>query len=208
MKIFSKILLGAAGVVGGYFAVIAGAYMPSVFNEAKKNHRDNCEYLMILGGNVFGADTPSPQLVERMKTAAEYLKENKECFVVPCGGCFRREQKKSEAQIIADYLVEQGIDEGRIILEDKSTTTVENFEFAAEIIKTHSGKDISEVDVAFLSSDYHIYRASVIAECCGFEKIGKVSSPTPSEASKRFVREYIVAFDLFRYVLKCKVKKH
>lgn len=207
MRPFSKILLGAAGVVGGYFTLTAGAYMPFVIKEAKKNYRDDCEYLMVLGGNVIGADTPSPQLFERMKSAAEYLNENKSCFVIPCGGCFRSEQKKSEARIIADYLVKQGIDESRIILEDKSTTTVENFEFASEIIKAHSGRDISGVNVAFLSSDYHIFRASVIAKCCGIENIGKVSSPTPSEASKRYIREYFVAADLFRYALKSKFEK-
>ena len=208
MKTVSKILLGAAGAVGGYFALTAGAYMPLVIRDSKKNYCDGCEYLMVLGGNVFGADTPSPQLLQRMKSAAEYLHENKDCFVIPCGGCFRPKQKKSEAKIIADYLVEQGIDESRIIPEDKSTTTVENFEFASEIIKAHSGRDIANVSVAFLSSDYHLFRASVIAKNCGFKNIGKVSSPTPSESYKRYVREYFVAADLFRYVVECKLKKH
>lgn len=207
MKTVSGIIAGAAGVIGGYFALTAAAYMPFVIKESRKNYRDNCEYLMILGGNIIGADTPSPQLVERMKTAAEYLKENKDCFVVPCGGCFRPEQKKSEAAIIADYLVAEGIAEERFILEDKSTTTVENFEFASELIKAHSGKGIDDVKVAFLSSDYHIFRASVIAGCCGIKNIGKVSSPTPSEANKRYVREYFVAADLFRYVIKNKLSK-
>ena len=207
MKTVSKIVTGVAGVIGGYFALTAAAYMPFVIKESRKNYRDNCEYLMILGGNVIGADTPSSQLVARMKTAAEYLKENNDCFVVPCGGCFRPEQKKSEAAIIADYLIGQGIAPERIILEDKSTTTVENFEFASEIIKAHSGKEIDDVKVAFLSSDYHIFRASVIANCCGMKNIGKVSSPTPSQASKRYLREYVVAADLFGYVIKNKLGK-
>ncbi len=201
MKKASKIILGAFGAVGGYFAVTAGAYMPFVIKEAKKKYRDDCGYLMILGGDIIGADTPSPQLFERMKSAAEYLKENEKCFVVPCGGCFRPGQKKSEANIIADYLIEQGIDEKRIIPEDKSTTTFENFVFAAEIIKAHSGKELSDNDIAFLSSDYHIFRSSVIAKCCGMGKVGKVSSPTPSEAYKRFVREYFVGYDLLWRVI-------
>ena len=96
----SKIILGAVGAVGGYFALTAGAYMPFVIKESKKKYRDDCGYLMILGGDIIGADTPSPQLLERMKSAAGYLKENENCFVVPCGGCFRPGQKKSEAKII------------------------------------------------------------------------------------------------------------
>lgn len=192
-KLITGILGGAAGVV----AVTAGAYMPFVISEARKNHNDKCDYLLILGGNVIGADTPSPQLFERMKAAAKYLRENENVVAIPCGGCFREGQEKSEARIIADYLISQGVDEGRIILEEKSTTTYENFEFAAEIIKNHSGKEISELSVAFLSSDYHIHRASIIAKQSGFLNCGKVSCPTPGKAMKRFAREYIVAFEMF-----------
>lgn len=207
MKIFSKILLGAAGTVAGFYGLTAAFYMPCVISEARKNHRDGCDYLMVLGGNVIGEDTPSPQLLERMKAAAAYLKENTECFIIPCGGCFRNGQKKSEAEIIADYLVEQGIDESRIILEDKSTTTVENFKFALEIIKNHSGKDISETRIAFLSSDYHIYRAALFAKTCGLENPLKVSCPTPKEAYKRYARECFVAPDLFAQIIKSKIKR-
>ncbi|MBQ8015519.1 MAG: YdcF family protein [Clostridia bacterium] len=202
MKTVSKILLGTVGGVVGFAALTAGLYLPLVICDAKKNHRDKCDYLMVLGGNVIGADTPSPQLFERMKAAAVYLKENTDCFIIPCGGCFRPDQKKSEARIISDYLTEQGIDENRIILEDKSTTTFENFEFALKIIESHSGKNVSEVKTAFLSSDYHVFRASKIAECCGFKAVGKVSCPTPEQASARYLREYIVAFELFAKVLK------
>lgn len=198
MRKVLKAALGLAGGIAGYLVLTAGAYMPFVIADAKRNYRDDCDYLMVLGGNVFGADTPSPQLLERMKSAAAYLKENESCFIVPCGGCFRPEQKKSEAEIIASYLIEQGIDENRIILEDKSTTTYENFEFALEIIKKHSGKTPEHSRIAFLTSDYHIHRASIIAKRCGLENPGRVSCPTPKEAAQRYVREYFVAYELLR----------
>jgi uncharacterized SAM-binding protein YcdF (DUF218 family) len=177
--------------------------MPRVIRQAKKTFRDDCDYLMILGGDIIGAETPSPQLFERMKAAAAYLKENKDCFIVPCGGCFREGQKKSEAEIIASYLVEEGIDKNRIILEDKSTTTFENFLFASEIIKNHSKKNLNDANIAFLSSTYHIYRSTVIAKACGIENIGKVSCVTPGDAYKRFIREYFVGYDLlYRLITK------
>ncbi len=198
MKKLTKALLGVVCGVAGYTALTAGTYMPFVIADAKKNYRDDCDYLMILGGNVIGADTPSPQLIERMKAAFDYLKENKDCFIIPCGGCFRPEQKKSEAEIIASYLIEQGIDEKRFILEDKSTTTYENFEFALEIIKNHSEKELEQSRVAFLTSDYHIHRAAIIAKRCGLKNPGRVSCPTPKEAFQRYVREYIVAYELLK----------
>lgn len=203
MNTTSKTLLAAFGTFVGYFAVTAGAYMPFVIKEAKRNYRDDCDYLMVLGGDIVGADTPSPQLLERMQEAAIYLKENEKCYIVPCGGCFRPEQRKSEAEIIAAYLIGQGIDSKRIILEDKSTTTFENFVFALDIIKNYSDKSIDETRIAFLSSNYHIHRATIIAKHCGLKNPGKVSCTTHSNASKGLAREYFVAYDLiFRIISK------
>lgn len=202
IKTLSKIIGGAAGIV----AVSAGAYMPFVISDSLKNYKDDCDYLLILGGNVFGADTPSPQLFERMKTAANYLNEHKEVIAVPCGGCFREGQKKSEAAIIGDYLISQGIDPERIILEDKSTTTYENFEFGVPIIENHSGKKAENLRIAFLSSDYHMHRAGIIAKQNGIKDVRRVSCPTPGSAMHRFGREYIVAFEMFYRTIKSKIK--
>lgn len=200
-----NVLLCAAIGTASYFTVTAGLYMPFVIKEAKKTYRDDCDILLILGGDIIGADTPSPQLLERMKEAVKYLKENTACFIIPCGGCFREGQKKSEAQIIADYLIKNGIDADRIILEDKSTTTFENFEFAFEIIRKHYNKDINSLRIAFLSSSYHIFRSSVIAKSCGLNNPLKVTAKTPGEAFKRFSREYFVGYDLLYRKL---TKKH
>lgn len=198
MNIFSKVLLGAVGGIAGYLTVTAGVYLPFVIKDAKKGYRDDCDYLLVLGGLVIGEETPSEHLLERIRAAAEYLKENTSCFVVPCGGCFRDGQKKSEALIIKEHLVELGIDEERFILEDKSTTTFENFENACEVIKAHSGRHPNEVKVAFLSSDYHLHRAEIIAKRCGFEKIGKVSCSNKSDIIKNYTREYFVAYELLK----------
>ncbi len=200
-----KIIGGIAGGILGVAAVTAGAYMPFVIGESMKEYNDECEYLLVLGGEVLGEEAPSPQLLERMKAAAKYLSDNPSAKAVACGGCFRDNQKKSEAKIIADYLVEQGISPDRIILEDRSTTTFENFEFARRLIENHAVRDIDDVKVAFLSSSYHIFRASKIAELCGYKSCGKVSCPTPGNAWQRYVREYIVAYELFYKAIKKKL---
>ncbi len=195
MKTVFKVIPAVMGTVALSAAAAMGIHMSKVYLEAKANHRDDCDYLMILGCSVIGADTPSPNLVKRMETALGYLRENERCYIVPCGGCFREGQKKSEAAIIADYLIDNGIDKNRILLEDKSTTTFENFIFAYNIIKTHAGENFDNLKTAFLSSDFHLYRASVIAKKCGFKYIGKVSSPTDN--NNGFKWEFQVAPDLF-----------
>ena len=204
MDLIKKIAGAVGGIIGGAAGALvlsAAAYMPFVISDARKKYRDKCEYLLILGGDVIGADTPSPQLFERMKSAAVYLNENPEVIAVPCGGCFRDGQRKSEAAIIADYLKKHGVDDERILLEDNSTTTYENFEFGTKIIENHAGRPLAEISVAFLSSNYHIHRASIIAKRCGVKDCGRVSSPTPGAAMPRFIREYFVAYELLYHDL-------
>lgn len=192
VKVFSIIL----AVVIGYFVVTASIYMPFVIKDAKTVYNDDCDYLMILGNQVVGEDTPSPLMLDRVARAAEYAKENEDCILVVCGGITTDEQIISEAALMEKLLNEYGINPDRIILEDKSTTTFENFEFAKKVIEEHSGKAVKDVNVAFLSSDYHIHRASVIAEHYGFNDIGKVSAVSEEGLFKSLVREYFVGYDL------------
>ena len=196
MKKTIKILSIVFAVVVGYFVVTASIYMPFVIKDAKTNYKDDCDYLMVLGNQVVGKDTPSPLMLERTAKAVEYLNENEDCFVVVCGGVTTDVQIISEAELMKNILIEKGVSSDRIILEDKSTTTFENFEYAKTVIENHSGKNIEDVDVAFLSSDYHIHRASVIADHFGFNDIGKVNAPSEKGFVKNLVREYFVGYDL------------
>lgn len=193
-----KAIIGTTGIIAGYLTLTSGIYLPFVVKDAKRGYRENCDYLLVLGGLVTGADTPSPQLVQRIDCAAEYLKENTSCFVIPCGGCFRKEQKVSEAKIIADRLIEKGIEKSRIILEDKSTTTVENFKLAFEVIRNHTQKNVNESEIAFLTSDFHIHRATLIAKRCGLDNPRRVSCPTKSQAFRNYAREYFCAYELLK----------
>lgn len=196
MKKLMKILSVILAVIIGYFVVTASIYMPFVIKDAKTDYNDDCDYLMVLGNQVVGKDSPSPLMLERTAKAVEYLNENEDCFVVVCGGVTTDVQIISEAELMRNILVGKGINPDRIILENKSTTTFENFRFAKEVIEKHSSENIEDVDVAFLSSDYHIHRASVIADHFGFNDIGKVNAPSEKGFVKNLVREYFVGYDL------------
>lgn len=178
-------------------------YMPFVIREASKKHDDDCEYLMILGSVILGEDTPSTQLVERMERAAQYLNSHPHAKAVCCGGCFRAEQKVSEAEIIKRYLVNSGIAKERILLEDKSKTTYENFEFALKIIAQDCGKSAEKTKIAFLTSDYHIFRSGVIAKQSGIKDALAVSAASENQKFQRYLREYFVSYDLvYRSIFK------
>lgn len=196
MIYLNKLLKLGLGISSSALLAPAAFYMPLVIHDALKKYDDDCEYLMILGSVVIDEDEPSRQLTERMERALTYLNLHKHAKAVCCGGCFRKEQKISEAEIIKRFLVNNGIDESRILLEDKSTTTYENFDFALKIIKADSGKSIDEIKIGFLTSDYHIFRSGVIAKQMGIKIVRKVSAASESEILKRYLREYFVSYDL------------
>lgn len=202
MKKHVSVIIRSAAAATGVFAGSVAAYLPFVIADANKGKWDSCDYLLILGGDIYGADTPSPQLFERMKSAVTYLSQHKNTVAIPCGGCFRKLQKKSEAQIIADYLIANGIGSDRIILEDRSTTTFENFANAKKILEKETGKPIGSLKVGFLTSTYHIHRSEIIAKHYGIVKPAIAAAPTPGEAFKRYIREYFVAYDLFIRLVK------
>lgn len=66
-----------------------------------------------------------------------------------------------------DELVKLGISEDRIWMEDKSTSTDENLRFSLQLIEEKTGERPKKL--AFLSSEYHLLRASLMAKKLGVE---------------------------------------
>ena len=199
MNKLSKALCGTAAVFGGSMA----CYLSFVVADELRGFCDECDYLIILGGKVIGADTPGDTLKDRISCAAEYLCVRPNVIAVPTGGCFREGQEVSEADIIARGLIAAGVDESRILPEREATTTYENFINSFKIIAAHSGKPIEDVKIAALSSGYHMHRAAIIAKHCGKENIGRVAAKAPTSV-KSYLREYFVAYEMLLKILKIK----
>ena len=116
------------------------------------------EVLIVLGTTVNGTE-PSPMLKQRLDAALEYLNAYPDAICIVTGGK-GDENNLSEAQCMFNYLTAEGIDESRITMEDRATTTVENLQNVRAML------DTNEVDI--LSSDFHLYRAGLIARDAGF----------------------------------------
>lgn len=155
---------------------------------SKGNASGEKDFLLILG-HALKDNEASDVLKMRCAKAAEYLTEHKNTVAIACGGITGKTQTKSEAEVIKELLILNGIDEERVILEDKSKTTAENFFNAKKIIGETKGK------VALLSSSYHLLRASAIAKKCGIEA-ETVSAYTPESALVRCYAKEFFAFPL------------
>ena len=112
----------------------------SEMKKEKDGKDKKVDYVVVLGGRVRG-EKPSRSLYKRIEKAAEYLKEHENIKVVASGGKGKGEEI-SEAEAIKRELVKLGIFENRIITEDKSVNTVENFKFTLEKIKENESEYI------------------------------------------------------------------
>ncbi len=162
---------------------------------SKGNGDVDADYLLILG-HALKNNSASPVLEKRCEKAAEYLKNHPDTVAIACGGITGENQTVSEATVIKEILTSKGIDESRIILEDKSKTTAENFYNAKKLMG-----EKKNAKVALLSSSYHLLRARTLAKLCGIDT-KTVAAPTPKDVKINCFAKEFFAFPFMFLNLK------
>ena len=114
--------------------------------------------VIVLGAGVNG-ETPSLALRTRIDAAAEYLEEHPGVPVVLSGGQGPGESI-TEAECMRRALVRRGVDESRLHLEERSTSTQENLRYSREMLES-LGVDPTR-RVAIVTSDFHLCRARLM----------------------------------------------
>lgn len=155
-KIVARILIILIIIGCVSFIMIEGL----ILIEGSKVATNSVDYVIILGARLYG-DTPSPALLERLKIAKDYLIKNKDVKVVVSGGQ-GEDEYIPEAQAMANYLIDKGIDEERIIIEDKSTSTFENLQYSLDNIRELNDKE--DLEVLLVTNKYHIFRTKFLAK--------------------------------------------
>lgn len=128
----------------------------------------DCEYIVVLGAKVNG-QSPSLSLKERIDAAYDYLSAHPQTVAIVSGGQ-GPDEGISEAQCMYNELTKMGIEGSRIWLEDKSTSTQENLNFSLTLIEEKTGTRPDAIGL--ISSEYHIFRATLVAEEHGVEAVG------------------------------------
>ena len=159
-RIFTTLLCIGLLVVGITEAIIVKAS----FGDPKTH----CDYMVVLGAGVRG-NVPSLSLRNRIDAAYDYLTEHPDVTAILSGGQGEGENI-TEAQCMYDHLTAMGIAADRLWLEDKATSTWENLNFSLNIIEEKTGQRPEILGV--LSSEYHLFRASLFADACGVEFVG------------------------------------
>ena len=133
------------------------------------------DYVVVLGAKVRESG-PSVSLWDRIYEAADFLKAHPNTIAIVSGGQ-GEDEPITEAQSMHDELVKLGIPESQIWMEDKATSTDENMRFSLDLIEEKTGSRPERL--AILSSEYHLFRASLMAK-----KLGIVFEGIPAKTSR------------------------
>ena len=139
-----------------------------ILREAKTDPEPEADYLIVLGAGINGM-TPSRSLQERLEAALDYLNQYPDSVAI-VSGSQGPDELVPEADVMYDWLTARGVDPARLIKETRSDNTRQNLENSFQIMRDH-GADPKD-GVAIVTSEYHLYRAKLMAEALGAKPLG------------------------------------
>ena len=177
--VLALVLVGVLGFSALFGAVLSGMY----------DQIDGEPQVMVILGCQVKPWGPSILLQDRLDKALEYLETEPDMTVVVSGGQ-GPDEHISEARAMADYLMEQGIEQERILLEDQSHNTVQNLTLTRRLLD-ELGYDL-EQDIVVVSNGFHLTRVRMLWERVWEEDnlstLAAPSSHVPSRL-KMYLRE-------------------
>lgn len=148
---------------------LAGIEAAVVFRGEADNSAIPVDAVIVLGAGVNG-ETPSAALWSRIRAAEDYLEIHPDVPVVLSGGQGAGEAI-SEAEAMRRALwKEDGAENARLLLEERSTNTAENFRFSKALLEEW-GLDTGTATIAVVTNDFHCFRAHMIARRQGLKTI-------------------------------------
>ena len=171
-----------------YFGIMVFIFLNSKSDYL--TYKEDC--LIVLGCGLKGKNL-SQSLKERLDKALEYIDKNKNAIIFVSGGQGENELI-TEALAMQRYLVEKGVEEKRIVMEDRSTSTYENFKYSKNILDSIFKGNYSCV---FVTNSFHLYRASKIGEIVGLDVLKLRAKTSPYSLIDNYFREVLAVIKLW-----------
>ena len=162
------------------FGVVEG----KILSQYNAQAAPGADYLIVLGAQ-WKSTGPSEVLRRRLDKAVSYLEQNPDTKVIVSGGQGDNETI-SEAEGMRGYLLQAGIDESRILVEDASSNTYENLVFSGELLDRGNDR------VVIVTNNFHVFRALSIARKQGYHNAeGLAASSVLGMGPNNLLREFL-----------------
>ncbi len=192
-----RIAYYAFDILFAIFISLVFVFLGFLATEMNEKPIKNADYCVVLGGGLKG-ERPSAILQKRIDAAYDYLIKNPETIAIATGKK-ADDEVISEASCIRNELIKMGIPENRILMEEKSAKTLENFQYALELMEEPQS-------IVVVTNGFHLFRAKMIlrnltdVEVSGMP--GKSDSIlTPHFSFREFI-SFVVDVSLGNYKIK------
>ncbi|MBR6094898.1 MAG: YdcF family protein [Lachnospiraceae bacterium] len=131
--------------------------------------------IVVLGFELNPDGSMQDELIGRLKVALECSKQYPNAYVCCTGGGTASENPEAtEADLMAEWLKNNGVAEERLIVENKSLSTAQNAEFSYNIFLN----EYPQINaVALVSSSYHIAWGSLLFESAFLKTAAEQNTP-------------------------------
>lgn len=165
----SRLLRAGAFVLSLLYALFAALFTLTtvLILACSTAPEDGADALIVLGGGIRGR-SPSLILKYRLDAALDYLERNPDTVCIVSGGQ-GRDEVTTEAEVMKNYLLARGLERTRLLIEDRSLSTEENFEFSKKILdELFPGG----AETVFVTTRFHVFRSERTARRAGLPAEG------------------------------------
>ena len=160
-----------------------------IVREAKTDADPKADYVIVLGAGINGM-SPSLSLQERLEAALDYLNTYPDSIAI-VSGSQGPDEPMPEAQVMYTWLVNHGVAPERVIQETEADNTRQNLENSFAIMEQNGSNPAD--GVAIVTSEYHLYRAKLMAEALGAKPLGVAAQSRIDLKLNYFIREAFAA---------------
>lgn len=176
---WSRVVVGVLAVVVAYYVIS----LVQVVQAGRTDARDPVDAIVVLGAAQYDG-RPSAQLRARLDHAVT-LWESEVAPVIMVTGGKQPDDRFTEAEASRRYLVDRGVPNEAILMEDAGRSTYESLESAAAMLLAEKADD-----VVLVSDPFHMKRSELIA--AGFGLDAEVSAtPTSVVTGWTSVRRHL-----------------
>lgn len=165
-------------------AIVFAAVEGMILTKYDATPTPGADYVIILGAQ-WKPQGPSNVLQRRLDKAIPYLNENPDTIVIVSGGQ-GPDEPVSEAAGMRQYLVDIGISDDRILIEDRSTNTWENLAFSGTMLDRENDR------IVIVTNNFHMFRAMQIAKKQGYKNVeGLAADALKAMVPNNLLREFL-----------------
>lgn len=189
MKLYAFILLIAATLF-----VLLLVFLLDTMLYSRASRTTSYDYILVLGAGLLDGSRVSPLLASRLDKALKIYKRNPQAKFIVSGGK-GSDESISEAEAMARYLTQHGVPSSRILLENQSTTTLENMKFSKQLMDSEK----ASYRCVFVTNNFHVFRAGMYANQIQLKADGAGSKTAGYYLPCALLREFIAILWRYRY---------